>query len=94
MPRCIRSFKSDTSTETSIPFSEVIYSWRLGRSERKLSDFVSISNLSLQAIGSEYKELDHNIAIMARTTYYDVLEISKDAKLIDIKKAYRRLALK
>jgi len=31
---------------------------------------------------------------MARTTYYDVLEISKDAKLIDIKKAYRRLALK
>jgi curved DNA-binding protein CbpA len=27
-------------------------------------------------------------------THYEVLEISKNAEIIDIKKAYRRLALK
>jgi curved DNA-binding protein CbpA len=27
-------------------------------------------------------------------THYDVLEISKEATLLDIKKSYRRLALK
>jgi len=32
--------------------------------------------------------------MVAKKTHYEVLEISKDAKLIDIKKAYRRLALK
>ncbi|KAL9191454.1 hypothetical protein ACHAXT_001160 [Thalassiosira profunda] len=31
---------------------------------------------------------------MAAATHYQVLEVSPDAKLIDIKKAYRRLALK
>ncbi|KAL7541965.1 hypothetical protein ACHAXR_011408 [Thalassiosira sp. AJA248-18] len=30
----------------------------------------------------------------AKKNHYEVLEISKDAELIDIKKAYRRLALK
>lgn len=30
----------------------------------------------------------------AKRTYYEILEISQDAELIDIKKAYRRLALK
>mmetsp|Transcript_5680 Transcript_5680/g.12899 ORF Transcript_5680/g.12899 Transcript_5680/m.12899 type:complete len:268 (-) Transcript_5680:326-1129(-) len=32
--------------------------------------------------------------MVAQKTHYEVLEISKDAELIDIKKAYRRLALK
>mmetsp|Transcript_17709 Transcript_17709/g.24618 ORF Transcript_17709/g.24618 Transcript_17709/m.24618 type:complete len:276 (-) Transcript_17709:324-1151(-) len=31
---------------------------------------------------------------MTMTTYYDILEIKSNAELIDIKKAYRRLALK
>ena len=32
--------------------------------------------------------------MMQQQTYYEVLEISPDAELIDVKKAYRRLALK
>jgi DnaJ-class molecular chaperone len=42
----------------------------------------------------------HNITLILFTTapmemnHYEVLEISRDAELIDIKKAYRRLALK
>jgi len=87
------NFNSDTGKNFGLRYhlaSNLVVAVARGRKQSDL--FLCMQSKQVRYLAIRLRA--YNIEIMARTTYYDVLEISKDAKLIDIKKAYRRLALK
>ena len=65
------------------------------RGSRTSNDFELRFKHKTQNETKQEASLKHNQVVkMTNPTYYDVLEISKDATELEIKKSYRRLALK